>query len=179
MVSRLVKQGGIWGVGATMISQRPADINKKVLSQVDILTVLRMCHPLDIAAATDWIKSEVSPEFAREVGRCCRRCRWVRRLCARRRTRERDVVSQEEGAEPMKRGTQRSMHCGCGRQSLPMECVRPATRFGGRMRSISADCERWFWSGTASVAASAGLPAGTSVRSPFIIGSLEDRSCTR
>ena len=27
-----------------------------------------MSHPLDISAATDWIKSEVSPEFAREVG---------------------------------------------------------------------------------------------------------------
>ncbi len=67
-VSRLVKQGGVRGVGVTMITQRPADINKKVLSQVDILTVLRMSHPLDIAAATDWIKSEVSPEFAREVG---------------------------------------------------------------------------------------------------------------
>ena len=35
---------------------------------MDILTVLRMSHPLDVAAATDWIKSEVSPEFAREVG---------------------------------------------------------------------------------------------------------------
>ncbi len=45
-----------------------ADINKKVLSQVDILTVVRISHPLDIAAATDRIKSEVSPEFAREVG---------------------------------------------------------------------------------------------------------------
>ena len=67
-VSRLVKQGGIRGVGVTMITQRPADLNKKVLSQVDILTVLRMSHPRDLAAATDWIKSEVSPEFAREVG---------------------------------------------------------------------------------------------------------------
>jgi len=63
-VSRLVKQGGVRGVGVTMITQRPADINKKVLSQVDILTVLRMSHPLDIKAATDWIKSEVSVEFA-------------------------------------------------------------------------------------------------------------------
>ena len=50
-----------------MNTQRPADINKKVLSQVDNLTVLRMSHPLDISAATDWIKSEVSAEFAREV----------------------------------------------------------------------------------------------------------------
>ncbi len=66
-VSRLVKQGGVRGVGVTMITQRPADINKKVLSQVDILTVLRMSHPLDIKAATDWIKSEVSVEFAGDV----------------------------------------------------------------------------------------------------------------
>ncbi|MBB5061379.1 hypothetical protein HDF16_006115 [Granulicella aggregans] len=66
-VSRLVKQGGVRGVGVTMITQRPADINKKVLSQVDILTVLRMSHPLDIKAATDWIKSEVSVEFAGAV----------------------------------------------------------------------------------------------------------------
>ena len=66
-VSRLVKQGGIRGVGFTMITQRPASINKDVLSQVDILTVLRMSHPLDIRAATDWIKSEVTVEFARDV----------------------------------------------------------------------------------------------------------------
>lgn len=66
-VSRLVKQGGIRGVGFTMITQRPADINKKVLSQVDILTVLRMSHPLDIKAATDWIKSEVTVDFAKTV----------------------------------------------------------------------------------------------------------------
>lgn len=35
-----------------MISQRPADISKKVLSHMDILTVLRMSYPPDIAAAT-------------------------------------------------------------------------------------------------------------------------------
>ena len=66
-VSRLVKQGGIRGVGFTMITQRPQSVNKDVLSQVDMLTVLRMSHPLDIKAATDWIKSEVSVTFAKEV----------------------------------------------------------------------------------------------------------------
>jgi len=65
--SRLVKQGGVRGIGVTMITQRPADINKKLLSQVDMLTVLRMSHPLDIAAAVEWIKSEVNPKFAEEV----------------------------------------------------------------------------------------------------------------
>jgi len=71
-VSRLVNPGGIRGVGVTMVSKRPADINKKVLSQVDIFAVLRMRHPLDIAARADCTKSEVSPEFARWE-RLCRR----------------------------------------------------------------------------------------------------------
>lgn len=66
-VSRLVKQGGIKGVGFTMITQRPASINKDVLSQVDMLTILRMGHPLDIKAATDWLKSETTVEFAKRV----------------------------------------------------------------------------------------------------------------
>ena len=57
MLSRLVKQGGVRGVGVTMISQRSAEITKKVLSQVNIVTVLRMSHPLDLAAATDRIKA--------------------------------------------------------------------------------------------------------------------------
>ena len=66
-VKRLVKQGGIKGIGVTMITQRAQVLNKDVLSQVDILTVLRMSHPLDVKAAVDWIASEVSVEFAREI----------------------------------------------------------------------------------------------------------------
>lgn len=66
-IKRLVKQGGIRGIGVTMITQRPQQLAKSILSQVDILTVLRMSHPLDIKAATDWISSEVSVEFAAEV----------------------------------------------------------------------------------------------------------------
>lgn len=66
-VKRLVKQGGIRGIGVTMITQRAQVLNKDVLSQVDILTVLRMSHPLDVKAATDWISSEVDVKFAQEV----------------------------------------------------------------------------------------------------------------
>ena len=66
-VKRLVKQGGIRGIGVTMITQRAQVLNKDVLSQVDILTVLRMSHPLDVKAATDWIASEVDVKFAQEV----------------------------------------------------------------------------------------------------------------
>ena len=42
-VSRLIKQGGIGGLGATLITQRPSDINKRVLSQVQAMTVCVWC----------------------------------------------------------------------------------------------------------------------------------------
>jgi hypothetical protein len=66
-VKRLVKQGGIRGLGVTMISQRPQVINKDVLSQIDMVTVLQMKHPLDIKSVTDWIKSEIGAEYAAQV----------------------------------------------------------------------------------------------------------------
>lgn len=66
-VTRLVSQGGIRGIGFTMITQRSQKISKDVLSNTDLLTVLRMGHPLDVGAAVDWIKSEVSVDFANEV----------------------------------------------------------------------------------------------------------------
>jgi hypothetical protein len=66
-VTKMVLQGGIRGIGFTMISQRSALLNKNILSQVDLLMVLRMSHPLDIATVTEWVKSEVGADFATEV----------------------------------------------------------------------------------------------------------------
>lgn len=66
-VSRMVKQGGIKGIGCTMITQRPQVLNKNILSQVDLLTVLRMSGPLEIDIMVKWIRSEVSVEFADQV----------------------------------------------------------------------------------------------------------------
>jgi hypothetical protein len=66
-VSRLVKQGGGKGLGVTLITQRPADLNKKVLSQVEMVTALRMSHKLDIDPVIDWIRRQVNEEFAVEV----------------------------------------------------------------------------------------------------------------
>lgn len=66
-MSRLVKQGGIKGIGVTMITQRSADINKKLLSQIDILTLLRMSAPDDIIPPIKWIAANVSPAYAAEV----------------------------------------------------------------------------------------------------------------
>ena len=66
-VTRLVSQGGIGGVGVTMITQRSAKISWDVLSQVDILTVLRMGAPNDIRPVVDWLQSETTREFAAQV----------------------------------------------------------------------------------------------------------------
>jgi hypothetical protein len=66
-MSRLVKQGGIKGIGVTMITQRSADINKKLLSQIDILTLLRMSAPDDIIPPIKWIAANVGPAYAAEV----------------------------------------------------------------------------------------------------------------
>lgn len=66
-VTRLVSQGGIRGVGVTMITQRSAKINWDVLSQVDILTVLRMGAPNDVKPVVEWLQSETSKEFAAQV----------------------------------------------------------------------------------------------------------------
>lgn len=58
----VVRRGRRRGLGATLITQRPQVINKNVISQVDMLTCLRMNHPKDIAAIKEWI--EVNADVA-------------------------------------------------------------------------------------------------------------------
>lgn len=52
--SKIVKQGGAFGLGATIISQRSAVVNKDVLTQVETLIVLRTTSPQDRAAVKAW-----------------------------------------------------------------------------------------------------------------------------
>ena len=63
----LVRRGGIGGIGVTLISQRAAVLNKDVLSQVDMLTVLRMNHPKDIKPIKDWIDEYADPARIKEM----------------------------------------------------------------------------------------------------------------
>ena len=63
----LVRRGGIGGIGVTLISQRAQTLNKNVLSQVDMLTVLRMNHPKDIGAIKDWVVEHVDAATARDM----------------------------------------------------------------------------------------------------------------
>lgn len=63
----LVRRGGIGGIGVTLISQRPAVLNNNVLSQVDMLTVLRMNHHADLKQIRDWIVAHVDADRAKEM----------------------------------------------------------------------------------------------------------------
>ena len=62
VVDRFVRRGRIKGLGSTLISQRPAVVNKNILSQVDILFLLNMVAPGDLNAVDDWLKLRVKAE---------------------------------------------------------------------------------------------------------------------
>jgi uncharacterized protein len=58
----LVRRGGIRGIGTTLITQRPAVLNKNLLTQADNLIVLRVTSPQDRAAIDDWVKGNGTKE---------------------------------------------------------------------------------------------------------------------
>lgn len=53
----IVRRGGIRGIGVTMITQRPAILNKNVLTQTEVLIALQTTGPQDRAAVQEWVKS--------------------------------------------------------------------------------------------------------------------------
>lgn len=69
VVDRLVRRGRTRALGITMISQRPAVLNKNVLSQVDTMFWMTMVEPRDVGTADDWI-SRVDRVPERHRRRC-------------------------------------------------------------------------------------------------------------
>jgi hypothetical protein len=63
----IVRRGGQRGIGCTMITQRAAVINKNVLTQVQVLVVLRTIGKKDRDALDEWIEVHGSPEQRREL----------------------------------------------------------------------------------------------------------------
>lgn len=61
------KKGRIRGLGLTLITQRPAVLNKNVLTQCESLFVLRMTHPKDIDAIEEWVGVHATPEDEAKV----------------------------------------------------------------------------------------------------------------
>ena len=63
----IVKRGRKKGIGCTLITQRPADLAKQVLTQCEVLVALRLVHPLDIKAVMEWVKVKADTEVAAEM----------------------------------------------------------------------------------------------------------------
>lgn len=59
-VERLVRLGRNRGYGCTLISQRPATVDKDVLSQCENLLVLRTVGPHDQSALEEWIQAKAT-----------------------------------------------------------------------------------------------------------------------
>jgi len=63
----IVRRGRKRGIGCTLITQRPAVLNKNVLTQAESLIALGMSHPKDIDAIREWVNVHAEPETAQQV----------------------------------------------------------------------------------------------------------------
>ena len=63
----VVKRGRKKGIGCSLITQRPAALNKDVLTQCEILVAMRLLHPLDIKAIKEWVNVHAEPAVAEEM----------------------------------------------------------------------------------------------------------------
>lgn len=63
----VVKRGRKKGIGCTLITQRPADLAKQVLTQCEILVAMRLTHPRDIGAIKEWVNVHADPVEAAKM----------------------------------------------------------------------------------------------------------------
>jgi uncharacterized protein len=67
VMENIVRRGRIKGIGVTLITQRAAVLNKDVLTQVDVLALLRVTGPQDRAAIEKWVAGHGDAERQRQV----------------------------------------------------------------------------------------------------------------
>jgi hypothetical protein len=63
----IVRRGRKRGIGCTLITQRPAVLNKNVLTQCEVLVAMRLVHPKDIDAIEEWVNVHADPQQAKEM----------------------------------------------------------------------------------------------------------------
>ncbi len=68
-IEDLVRRGRARGLGVTLITQRPAVLNKDVLTQAEVLIALRMTGPRDVAAIDEWVRLHAEEDQATELKR--------------------------------------------------------------------------------------------------------------
>ena len=65
VINTLIRRGRVHGLGATLITQRPAVINKDVLSQIGIMFFLQMISPQDLDAVENWLHGNIRADAKR------------------------------------------------------------------------------------------------------------------
>jgi hypothetical protein len=65
-LDNLTRRGRFRGIGGTLISQRPAVVNKNLLSQVGTMFFLQMISPQDLDAAMSWLHDNIRAEVRRD-----------------------------------------------------------------------------------------------------------------
>jgi len=68
-IEDLIRRGRARGLGVTLITQRPAVLNKDVLTQAEVLIALRMTGPRDVAAIDEWVRLHAEQDQATELKR--------------------------------------------------------------------------------------------------------------
>lgn len=66
-IEDLVRRGRARGIGVTLITQRPAVLNKNVLTQIEVLVAMRLTSPQDRSALNDWVKYHADAESSQEM----------------------------------------------------------------------------------------------------------------
>ena len=66
-VDRIVRRGRLKGFRCVLITQRPAVLNKNVLTQINALVCMRLPAPQDRKAVEGWIHGQADDEKGREV----------------------------------------------------------------------------------------------------------------
>ncbi len=65
----IVRRGGVYGLGVTLISQRPALVNKDVTTQCETLIALQTTAPEDQDPIFDWVSRNGTTEQLKEIKR--------------------------------------------------------------------------------------------------------------
>lgn len=66
-VEQIIRRGRVRGFRATLITQRPAELHKSVLSQCGTIVAMKLVSPQDRNALGAWIEGQASKEEGKEI----------------------------------------------------------------------------------------------------------------
>lgn len=67
VLNRLIKLGRNFGIGVSLVSQRPQEVNKKALNQTELLLAFQMTGPQERKAISAWVSEKGSDEDVSDI----------------------------------------------------------------------------------------------------------------